>query len=248
MSRFDTPTWARPSLILVALALLTLFAWTPAARAQKGGGHSLGINLALANAEQEHMNTLIQRANTREGGITTSALNQAYEASVHYGYRFSGSMIAILFRPSFVYQRSTGSGASGGFNYGVTGFTFFPMMRLYPLENNFMKFFMQFGLGYGRANSTIEEASAKVEMAGDAFGTLLGMGTEFCFKDTHCAIVEANYRYLLMERNIATSSQGTFTPGSLTRSGKDQEVEMDDTDLAVRMSGLQFMLGYAFRF
>jgi hypothetical protein len=214
-----------------------------------GGGNQIGFEAGVIQSEQEHMNTLISRANTRAGGISTPAMNQAYEFTAHYGYRFNGSIIAVLFRPSYFYQQSKGSGGGSSYNYGVNGFTFFPMLRLYPLENDMMKFFMNFGIGYGRSSGTIEEGANKIDFAGDAFGTLLGLGAEFCY-DAHCLAVEGNYRYLKMERNIAGDVTGDFSTAgnSLSRASKNKEVEMDGTDLAVRMSGLQMLVGYVYHF
>ena len=232
---------------LAALALLT-----PAAALAKGGssggGSQIGIQLGATASSQEQINTLISRANTRVGGITTGALNSAYEASVDYGYRFDGTMIAILLRPSYFYEKTTGSGTGGGFNYGVTGFSVFPMLRIYPLENDFLKFFLQVGVGYGKTTSSIEEAGSKVEFSGDAFGSMAGLGAEFCFAANHCAVVESNYRYVRIERNIATSSTGSFASNSLSQYANGQEVELDGSDLGTRMSGLQFLGGYTYRF
>lgn len=252
MSMFNK-TALRLISVYVAGSLLSI----PAAHAAYGGGGGgsgtmLGILAGITTTEQEHMNALITRANQREGGISTSSMNTAYEIAGQIGYRFSGSIYAALFRPSFLYQASKGTGASGDFNYSVTGFTVFPILRIYPLENDFMKFFMQVGLGYGRASSTIEEGSAKVDFAGDAFGTTMGMGAEFCIVASHCISAEGNYRYLKIERNLASSVSGTFsrdaTSPSISQPAVNKEVEIDDADLAVRMSGLQFLLGYTYRF
>jgi hypothetical protein len=213
-----------------------------------GGSVQLGIGGGLTSSTQDHMNTLISRANTRIGGITTGSMNSAYEFVTQIGYRYSGSMIALMFRPSYFYQVAKGSGSGGSYNYGVQGYTLFPMLRLYPLENDFMKFYMHFGLGFGQANGSIEEATAKAEFSGNAFGTILGLGSEFCFLGgAHCAFVEGNYRYLTMERNIGTSYTGTFASNSITGS-KGGEIEMDNADFQTRMGGVQFLLGYAFYF
>lgn len=217
-----------------------------------GGSHSIGFTAGLINANQDNMNTLISRANTREGGISTSQMNQAYEAGLFYGYRFSGTPFGLQLRPSFFYQVSKGTGASGNHNYSLTGFTFFPIGRLYPLENEFMKVYLQFGLGYGRLNGSIEEGTAKVDFAGGAYGTLLGLGSEFCFSPSHCMVAEGSFRYLTMERNISSSSTGTFSSDtarpSLSQSAQNREVELDSDDFATKMSGLMFMAGYAFYF
>lgn len=238
-------------LAAIILSFSTLIASPAFAVGGGGGNFQLGLSAGTINADQEHMNTLISRANTREGGISTGSLNNAYEAAGTFGYRFNGSIIALLFRPSFFYQKSEGTGSSGNFNYSNIGFTIFPIGRIYPLENEFMKFFMQFGLGYGRSNGSIEEGSAKAEFVGDAFGTVFGLGSEFCYAGTHCLVVEGNYRYLTIERNIATSVTGTFSstsPASLSQAEIHKEIEMDSTDLHVKMSGLQFLLGYSFYF
>ncbi|MEK7358481.1 MAG: hypothetical protein AAB250_18700 [Bdellovibrionota bacterium] len=243
MSRFDT----RKLLGTFAIALSVLFGSQAFAKGG-GGGHQFGFQLGLTSTSQEHMNTLISRANTRVGGISTSAMNSAYEFGGHYGYRFDGSVIALLFRPTFFYQKTDGSGTGGSFNYGVTGFTFFPILRIIPLENDWLKFFMQVGVGYGRANGSIEEATAKVEFEGDAFGSQAGLGAEFCYTANHCGTIEGNYRYLTMSRTTATSASGTFAADSLSQATAGQEVEMDATDLAMRMSGLQFLIGYTYNF
>lgn len=218
------------------------------ALARGGEGHSIGFKAGVVTTDQEHLNTLITRANTREGGISTGQLSSAYEAAAFYAYRFSGSIYQLQLRPSYFYQSEEGTGASGAHEYSVTGFTVFPIFRLYPLENDFMKFFMQIGLGYGRANTDIKEGSFTAKGAGGAFGSLVGLGAEFCFTENHCIDFEGNYRYLTMERNIATSVNGTPGTGSLSQAGKDQELELDNTDLAARFTGLQFLMGYTMYF
>lgn len=239
---------------LLQTALIIGFSAITSSAIAKGGDGAMqiGLSAGIINTEQEHMNTLISRANTRVGGITTGALNTAYEGALHFGYRFSGSIITMMLRPSFFYQTSNGIGAGNDYKYSVTGFTVFPTLRIYPLENEFMKFFMQFGIGYGRGSSSIQEGDAKIDFAGDAFGTTMGLGAEFCYANTHCLVLEGNYRYLAMERNIATSASGTFDNAganpSLTQAEIHREVEMDNTDFRTRMSGLQFMTGYTLYF
>jgi opacity protein-like surface antigen len=218
-----------------------------------GGGYSLGINLGIVNSSQSQMNEMIKRANSSEGGISTSALNQAYEAALFFMYRFSGTMYAIQLRPSYYYQQENGSGAGGAYKYGVKGYTVFPIFRLYPLENEFMKFYLQIGLGYGRVNGSIIENSktsgaASVDFSGGAFGSLTGLGAEFCLTANHCFSLEANYRYLTFDRLLADSSSGTFASNSLSQYGANQEVELDGEDLSVRMGGLIFMEGYTYWF
>lgn len=254
MSCFETSSSSSPSsfpFIIITIAALAI-AFVPSSRAFAkgggGGGHMLGIQLGTVSTGQEHMNALISRANTRAGGISTSSMNSAYEGSVQYGYRFSGTIFSLLLRPSYFYQVSKGAGGGADYNYSVTGFNIFPMFRLYPLENEFMRFFMQLGLGYGRANGVVEEAGAKAEFVGDAFGTVIGLGTEFCFTPNYCATLEGNYRYMKMARNIASDVSGTFDTDSLSQATKNQEIEIDNTDFATSMSGLQFLAGFTILF
>lgn len=227
--------------LIITLALgLSVFQ----ANAAQSGGHALGFNLSLINASQNDMNELIKRSNTSAGGISTSELNQAYEAQAFYMYRFSGTMFALQFRPSYFYQVQDGSGSGQSYDYELTGFTIFPIFRLYPLESDIMKFYMQAGLGYGRINGKIKEADASVEFAGGGFGSIVGLGSEFCFTPNHCLMVEGNYRYLTIERLRATGASGSFRSDSLSQAQKGQEVELDNNDVSVRMGGLMFVAGY----
>lgn len=230
------------------LILLGLFFFTFNAFGAATSGHAIGFNLGTVSATQNQMNDLIKRANAREGGISTGEMNSAYEVQAFYMYRFSNPLYALQIRPSYFYQVEEGSGASGGFNYSLTGFTVFPMLRLYPLENEFMKFYMQVGVGYGMINGEIQEGAAKVEFSGGAFGSVAGMGAEFCFNPSNCVSLEGNYRYLSFQRFSADSSTGTFAADSLTQYSEGSEIEMDNSDLSARMGGLIFMCGYTMWF
>jgi hypothetical protein len=212
------------------------------------GFHEIGILGASTSAEQEHLNTLIRRAGYRTGGISTAEMSRAWELGLQYGYRSPGSMFEWLVRPSYFYQKTTGSNSGGSYDYGVTGFMLFPLVRVIPLENNFMKFYAQGGIGYGRAYGKIQEADASVEMQGDAYGSQLGVGLEFCYEGVHCLAFETNYRYMKMARNISTATSGTFDSSSVTQSQVNSEVEMSGYDLALQIGGLQFALGYTAHF
>ena len=155
-------------------------------------------------------------------------------------------MFAFHFRPSYFTQSTTGSGAGGDYDYSLSGFTAFPMFRLIPLENNFIKFYMQLGLGYGKLSGKITEGAADIDFSGSAFGAMGGIGAEFCFTDSHCMTLEGNVRYLPIERNIASSVSGNFS--SLTRAIKNKEVEYADSDLKTTMSGVQGVIGYVYNF
>lgn len=213
-----------------------------------GGGEThFGVLLGVTQSAQDNINSLINRANYRAGAgpITTGTLTSGYELAVQFGYRLQGSSYALIIRPSYFTQSSNGSGTDGSYNYGVSGLTLFPILRLTPLENDFMKFFMNIGVGYGTATTKIEEASAKATAVGSAFGSLVGLGAEFCLTASSCFSVEGNYRYLLMERNLIDSTSGTFNAGSgIYAPGTNKELELDGFDFQTRMSGLQFLFGY----
>lgn len=214
-----------------------------------GGGHSLGGLLIFTSPSQDDLNTLIERANQREGGISTKSLGQGYELSVNYEYRFSGTMFSVAMRPSYFMQSSKGSGNGKGFDYILSGWSLFPMLKLTPLENSFIKFYMQVGLGYGRLNGLISESGAMAQFTSGTFGGSTGLGAEFCFTPEHCMMLEGNLRYLPFERNKASSVVGgSFVSGSLSQAANGQEVEIDNVDLATTMSGVQGTLGYMYHF
>lgn len=216
-----------------------------------GGDSEFGIVGGVTQSTQDALNLLITRANSRTGAgpITTAALNSAYELGAQFGYRISGTIFTVLFRPSYFLESTTGTGTDGSYNYNVSGITFFPILRMIPLENDIMKFFLNIGLGYGRATTKIEEGPRSVEAVGDAFGTLIGLGAEFCITGSQCISFEGNYRYLSMDRNIVTSSTGTWdASNSLSQATANRELELDGDDLKIRMGGMQFLAGYIIHF
>lgn len=209
-----------------------------------GGGMAIGLLGGIVNSSQESMNTLITRANLRVGGISTSQMDSAYELGAFFMYRFAGTMYALQLRPSYFYQVQSGTGTGGDFNYGLKGFTIFPMFRLYPMENNYMKFYMQVGMGYGRVSGEISEAGSVAQFNGSGFGTMAGLGAEFCVTPSNCFSFEGNYRYLTFDRSLVSGSSGGFASGSLSQAVAGQELELDGMDVSTRMGGLQFMFGY----
>jgi opacity protein-like surface antigen len=238
---------------LVVSSVVTMIAWPAnAARggALSGGDSQFGLLAGASQSAQDQLNTLVSRANSRltSGPVSTQALNSAWELGLQYGYRFSGTMYTVLLRPTYFFETSNGSGKDGGYNYGVTGYTIFPMLRITPLENDIMRFFIQAGIGYARANTKIEEGGATLNAVGDAFGMAVGLGAEFCLTPSQCLSLEGNYRYLMMQRNIASDASGTFASDSLSRAAQNREVELDGDDLKVKMGGLQFLAGYSIHF
>lgn len=219
---------------LTVLGFSTLLLSVTSFAAGGSGGHSLGFGLGLATPGQDDLDNY---AETQASGKMGSAM----EFEAHYQYRFSGEMFAIQFRPSYMTQSSSGTSKAS-----ITGITLFPMLRMYPLENNFIHFFMQVGLGYGKITGKIEQPGASVDFSGGAFGAVAGLGAEFCFTDSQCAFLEGNFRYLPVERSIVSSSTGTLAGN--TQSGNGQELEYSGNDLKTTLSGIVGTIGYQFNF
>ena len=215
----------------------------------KGGGASLGFGLNLTTADQGDMDRLIDAQNVAQGGISTSSFGSALEFSAHWEYRFSG-MLALQFRGTYFTQDSTGSGGGLDFDYSVTGFTLFPIMRWYLLESSVLAFYGQVGIGWGFASGDITEGAGQLSYSGNASGFMGGIGAELCFVANHCMAIEGNFRYLPVERTTVDSrNAGALATGTaLTQAGDGQELEIGGRDLAVSMGGIQGMIAYIFRF
>ena len=208
--------------------------------AKGGQAHGFQFSAAIQTADQKNLNDWID--STRQTG--TKNLGSAYEFMFDYQYRFSSSMFAIKFRPSYFTQSAEG----GGVNAKLSGYSFFPILRMYPLENAFMKFFLQGGVGYGKLNGKIGNTTTDgtVDFNGDAFGGQAGLGAEFCFTANHCLTIEGNVRYLPMERNLMSAHTGNLGGGIGTPAGS--ELESDNSDVGTTMSGLQGVLAYSLYF
>lgn len=232
-------------------AVLTFAVWALTAQnafaARGGGGHSMEFGLAILSAGQDDLNTMIKAARVDPATLaTTGDMGSAYELFAQYQYQFSGTMFAMLFRPSYIMQSATGSGTGGSYDYKLSGFTIFPMLRMIPLENNFIKFFMQIGLGYGRLSTEITQGVNSISFAGGNFGAVGGLGADFCFTPSHCLTIEGNLRYLPIERNIASSATGSFA--NLSQATNGQEVEIAGNDLKTTLSGIQGIIAYTLNF
>ena len=203
-----------------------------------GGGDGIHFGLGLMTANQADVNKWIDSTAT----TGTKNISSGYEFHVGYEWRFSSSMFAVEVRPSYFTQSASG----GGIEASLKGMTLFPMLRLYPLENSFMKFFMHFGLGYGSLSTKLANSATggSGTFDGSAFGALGGLGAEFCFNANHCVSVEGNVRYLPIERN---TGQGTGTlGGQITQSAG--ELELNGTDLSTTLSGIHGVLSYVLHF
>jgi len=209
------------------------------------GGPSLGVFMSTTGSSQSHINTVIENINTSQS-LSVGRLTSALELSAHWTYRFS-SLVALQIRPSYFYQAES----SGAFDFKVTGFTLFPIFKFYWLENNYIKFFTQVGVGWGFASVEIKESGGSVKASGNNMGFLAGLGAEFCFfGGSHCLNVEGNVRYLGFERLVVDSSTGTLASntsiGGEDASGK--ELELNGADLGATFSGIMGIVGYTYYF
>ncbi|MEK2646577.1 hypothetical protein [Bdellovibrio sp. BCCA] len=248
-------TFNKVSLFLSTVLLFSVLSAQDAqAQRRFGGGRglsgdmALGIGISTVSAGQNDLNGAIDDAVA--AGANVKNLGSAWEFYANWSYRFSGTMYAFVFRPSYFMQKTDGSGPGGNYEYNLNGYTVFPIFRIYPLENSFIKFYMQTGLGYGSLNGSITAGSKNLDFKGSAFGAMGGIGVDFCFTDSHCLTVEGNLRYLPIERNISSGgncSTGTDIPG-IDQCGGSKEVERNGTDLRTTMSGVQGLIGYTMNF
>jgi opacity protein-like surface antigen len=206
------------------------------ALAQRAGNHSFGFSLSLTGPNQKDVNSWVNSLNT----VGTKELSSGYEVIADYQYRFSRTIFALLFRPSFLSQSASGGGVASS----LSSFTFFPMFRLYPLENSFIQLFLQVGVGYGNASLKLENGSTAGTFSNSAFGALAGLGVNFCFTANHCAVIEGNFRYLPIER-LEGNASGALG-GNITQS--NGELEKNNVDLGVTLTGVQGIIGYRFNF
>ncbi len=228
------------------------------AQAARGGGgrgasisgdHAFSLGASIIGTDQKDLNTAISTANTSANGpISSKSLSSAYEFFAQYVFRFSGSIFSLVLRPSYFTQSSTGSGTDGAYEYKLTGYTVFPMIRFYPLESPFMKFFLQVGVGWGQIKADITTGTGNtLAFDGSSFGGITGLGVDFCFTGNHCLTVEGDVRYLPIERSVASSATGTIV-GIDNPISKGREVETNSMDLSTTLSGIQGILGYTYNF
>lgn len=204
--------------------------------AQRITGHSLGFSLGLTGPTQTDVNSWV----TSLAQVGTQSLSGGYEFLFDYQYRFSRSMFSLLFRPSYITQSASG----GDVKTSLTSFNMFPMLRMTPLENSFLQFFLQVGVGYGTASLSLQNGGVSGSYSSSNFGAIAGLGANFCFTANHCMVVEGNFRYLPMPR-LTGNANGNLG-GNVTQS--TGELEKDNVDLSVSLSGVQGLIGYRFNF
>lgn len=247
-------TLNRVGLFVSTILLVSAFSAQDANAQRRGGGRglsgdmALGLGISTVSAGQDDLNGAIDDA--VNAGASVKNLGSAWEFYANWSYRFSGTMYAFVFRPSYFMQKTDGSGPGGNYDYSLNGFTVFPIFRLYPLENAFIKFYMQTGLGYGNLSGSITAGGKNLDFKGSAFGAMGGIGVEFCFTDSHCMTVEGNLRYMPIERNLATggSCSGASDIPGISQCGNGSEVERNQNDLKTTMSGVQGLIGYTMNF
>lgn len=249
--------FTKASIFVSTLLAVSMFALQDAnaqRRSSRGaslsGDMALGLGISTVSAGQNDVNSLIDAAAEGAATSNTKNLGSAWELYANWVYRFSGTMYSFVLRPSYFTQTSEGSGTDGNYDYKLTGYTVFPIFRLYPLENSFIKFYMQGGLGYGSLSGDITAGTKNLAFKGSAFGAMGGIGVDFCFTDAHCLTVEGNLRYMPIERNLTTGgncSAANDVPG-VSQCGGSSEVERDGKDLATTMSGVQGLIGYTMHF
>jgi hypothetical protein len=228
---------------MLMLAILTFSSNQVFARGG-GGGHAFGGGLALVNPGQNDLDATVDEVNAANA-IAVNKLGAGYELYGHYTYKFSGTIFALQFRPSYIMQNATGA----GYDLKMTGLTLFPIFQIIPLENDFIKFRLQVGLGYGTLSGEFSGGGNSVGWKGSAFGALGGLGADFCFTDNHCMAIEGNLRYLPFERNLVTSVSGTsaalgFDAGIVSGG----ELENGNKDVGTSLSGIQGLIGYTYSF
>lgn len=235
----------RTGLFLSTLALVSTFTIQDAfaqsrrggaSSALPGGSSSIGIGFSTVSAAQDDLNSVASQNSGKD-------MSSATEITANWIYRYDRTSYALVIRPSY-FMQSTDSGTT---EIKLTGFTLFPMFRMYPLENSFIKFFMQGGLGYGSLKGAMDIASTTVDFEGSAFGAVGGMGVDFCFTDAHCLTIEGNIRYLPIERNKVTGGNCTTLNGT-TQCTNGSELEVNNKDLQTTMSGIQGLIGYTMNF
>lgn len=233
--------------------ILTLFLANKTYAAKKGGGKafaggslSVGVGLATTTADQTGINGLITAAKASTNS-SASSLSSATEYVGYVTFRFSNNFIALQLRPTLFSQSSSGTGTDGAHNYSLDGLTLFPLLRLIPLSNDFIDFYIQGGLGYGKLDGKIQNGATSANFSGSSFGLQLGLGAEFCFVTNHCFNVEGNYRYMPITRNIVSSGVGL--PAGVSQATADGELEnTSGMDVATTLTGISGLLSYTYNF
>lgn len=214
-----------------------------------GASLSVGAGFAITSADQTGINSLINAARS-QASSSASTMGSGTEFMGHATLRLSNNWVAIQLRPTIFSQSQSGSGSDGEHNYGLSGYTIFPLVRLIPLSNDIIDFYLQGGIGYGKISGNIKNGGREADFEGSNFGMQIGLGAEFCFVPEHCFGVEGNYRYLPIVRNIVSRGTGpTSLPYGTSQAQNDKELEDGNgNDVATTLSGISGMLTYVYNF
>ncbi len=235
------------SLILKHFVSISLVFCSSSSFAARFGGGGLGgtsekfqFGAGVTTAQQSDMNSWMSGTSQ----VGTQDLGSAWEFALGYFHRISGTIYEVGFRPSYFMQSASGGGVSTSLN----GYLLYPILRIYPLENDFIHFFMEVGMGYGHLSGTAGDssASASASFSASAFGAEAGIGTDFCFTDSHCLTVEGMVRFHPLTRSIISTKTGTFS-NNLTGTSS-HELEYNGLDVQNTFSGVIGQLAYSYRF
>lgn len=229
----------RSLLIFVSVLISTMFLSTSealAARRGLGGSISLGGGLIYGTSDQKALDGFID-----DQGVTgTKNLGSSLEYFLEFEYRFTGSMFALGFRPSYFTQSASG----GGVEVNLTGITAFPLLRLYPLESDYLRLYFQVGVGYGNVTAKLSNSTGSGTYDGNTYGGMAGVGVQFCLTDSSCFSLEGNGRYLPIQP-VTGSGNTLGGPGTSRTNG---ELERNNSDVAITLGGFQAALFYQFHF
>lgn len=233
------------TLILASTASFAASKKRGGAGAFGGGSFSMGLGIAFTSTSQDEVNSII-KTNKTAINSTAGELNSATEYIGHLSMRLSNGWMVLQLRPSYFTQSTSGNSNNGSNSYEFTGFTVFPLVRFIPLANDYIDFYMQFGLGYGSLDGKITEGANYSKFNGSGFGTQVGLGADFFINNQHSISVEGNYRYLPLQRNVVSSASGTLT--GISQNTANAELEAGNSDLATKLSGILGQVTYTFHF
>lgn len=214
-----------------------------------GGSLSAGLGIGLSTADQSGLNTMIGAANAASAA-GVSDFSSGLEFMGHLTFRFSNNFVALQLRPTYFQQSTKGNGTDGSHKYELTGYTIFPLLRIIPLSNDIIDFYLQGGIGWGKLSGKVENGARNASFNGSNFGMQMGLGADFCLLPSHCFGVEGNYRYLPIDRNIVSSGTGPSSlPYGTSQAQSDRELEdLNGSDVGTSMTGISGILTYTFNF
>ncbi len=225
--------------------LMSLFVLPTTLLAKGGSGFSFFAIGGFNTANQDDMNTLIKDA-VSDVSATTAQLENAYEVGVGVQYRFP-TYLSVSLRPLFFFESSSGAASGTDYNYSMVGYNIGLIFKFYPLESDMFKMYFNTGIVYGNLGGTVKEDDHSVKFNGSGLGYQLGLGTEICFAKIHCVTMEGNYRILPINRSTVNSLSGSARAGTvITQDGAGKEFEINGTDFASTMTGVQAIVGYSY--